>query len=302
MFPTMKNCSTRRNLLQSFALVAAGAATGAGSALVSGTPARAQALAASGKPSPIRLGLTSDTFRNFSRAQLIAYMEQFNVYSLNCKDVKDHLPVDPTLEMQALEDYASAGITLHAAGAIAFLTDDEAGIRGKFEYARRAGINLIVADSAPVALPRIEAFVHEYDIRVAIRNRGPEDNFFPAPIDVLKAIKVLDPRIGCCIDVSQAARANANLVDAIHAAGSRLYNILVSDLASFSGNLSQVAVGRGILPFREIFEALIAINYPEFVDLEFEIDPNNPITGVAESFAFLRGVLNGMGYLTKAAS
>lgn len=298
----MKNRFTRRNLLQAFSLVAAGAATGAGSALLGGSAARAQTLAASGKPSPIRLGLASYTFRTFSRPQLIAYMQQFNVNYLSCKDVMDHLPMDPTLEMQALEDYASAGITLHAAGTIKFASDDETDIRGKFDYVKRAGINLIVASAAPFTLPRIEKLVKEYDIRVALRNRGPEDNSFASPFDVLKAIKDLDPRIGCCIDLGQAAHTNANLVDAIHAAGSRLYNILVSDLASFSGNLSQVAVGRGILPFREIFETLIAINYPEFVDLEFEIDPNNPITGVAESFAFLRGVLDGMGYLTRAAS
>ena len=298
----MRNRFTRRNLLQSLTLFAAGAASGAGSALVSGTPARAQALAASGKPSPIRLGLTSYTFRNFTRAQLIAYMQMFNVNFLSCKDVQDHLPVDPVLEGLALEDYASAGITLHAAGAIAFPADDETDIRGKFEYAKRAGINLIVADPAPVTLPHIQAFVREYDIRVAIRNRGPEDKSFSSPSDVLNAIKDLDPRIGCCIDVGQAARANANLVDAIHAAGPRLYNMHVNDLATIAGKERQVAVGRGALPFREIFATLIEINYPGFVDLAYEVDPDNPITGVAESFAYMRGLLDGMGYLTRTAS
>jgi hypothetical protein len=299
---TMKNRITRRNLLQSFSVLAVGAASGAGSALVGGTPAKAQTVAASGKPSPLRLGLTSNTFRTFSRAQLIAYMQQFNMLFLNCKDVKDHLPTDPTEENQALADYATAGITIHAADAIAFTTNAEFDVRGKFDYARRAGINLIVADPTPVTLPLLDKFAREYDIRVAVRNRGPEDFNYPAPSDVLHAIKSLDPRVGLCIDAAATARANANVVEAIQSAGPRLFNIQVNDLSSLAGNMRPVAVGRGVLPYREIFDELIAIGYPGFVDLAYDIDPNNPITGVAESFAYMRGVLDGMGYVTRMTS
>ncbi|MGA3131841.1 MAG: TIM barrel protein [Terracidiphilus sp.] len=299
----MKNRLSRRSFLQSSALATACAASGVGSVLSIATPARAEALPASGKPSPIRLGLASYTFRNFMRTQLIAFMRQLDVSYLNCKDVKDHLPMDPAFEVQALDDYASSDITLHAVGTIAFPKDDEADIRAKFEYARRAGINVIVAgDPAPGTLQRMEKFVREYDIRIAIHNHGPEDKLFPSPFDVLTAIKDLDPRIGCCIDVGHAARANANLVEAIHAAGPRLYNMHVKDLADMKNKDSQVPVGKGILPFREIFQALIEIDYHGFVDLEYEINPDDPMPGVIESFAFMRGVLDGMGYLTKTAS
>jgi sugar phosphate isomerase/epimerase len=109
----------------------------------------------------------------------------------------------------------------------------------------------------------------------------------------------MDPRIGFCIDVGHAARANANLVEAIHATGSRLYDMHVKDLTNFTSRESQVPVGEGILPFREMFQALIEINYKGFVDLEYEIHADDPMPGVIESFAFMRGVLDGMGYLTK---
>ena len=39
-------------------------------------------------PFPVRLGLASYTFRNFSRAQLIGFMKQLNVFALNPKDRK----------------------------------------------------------------------------------------------------------------------------------------------------------------------------------------------------------------------
>jgi len=297
MAPAMKNVFSRRSFLQSSTLAAASAA------LVSAAPAQAQATPASGKPSPIRLGLASYTFRNFTRAQMIGFMRQLNLFDLNCKDVKDHLPMDPALEAAALADYAAAGIRLHAAGTIYFPKDDDADIRSKFEYCKRAGIGVIVAgDPTPESLKWIERFVKEYDIRVAIHNHGPEDKFFPSPFDVLKVVKDMDPRIGCCIDVGHAARAGTNLVEAIHATGPRLYDMHVKDLTSFSSKESQVPVGEGILPFREMFEALIKIDYKGFVDLEYEIHADDPMPGVIESFAFMRGVLDGMGYLTHAAS
>lgn len=290
----MKAALSRRRFLQSSAAVAA---AGAASFTI---PAAGQALKETGAPCPIKLGLCSYTFRNFTRAQLIGFMKQLNITDLNVKDVKDHLPMDPAQERQALSDYAAAGIKLHAAGAIYFTTSDEKDIRGKFEYARRAGINVIVAgDPTPESLKWIERFVKEYDIKIAIHNHGPEDKFFPSPFDVLKAIKDLDPRIGFCIDVGHAVRANANVVEAIHATGSRLYDMHVKDLTDYSSKESQVAVGEGVIPFREIFKALAEIKYPGYVDLEYEINGNDPMPGVIESYAYMRGMLTGMGYLNR---
>ncbi len=290
----MNDSISRRSFLQSGALAAAGAAV-----LQAGTAA-AEAVPETGKPSPIRLGLASYTFRDFTRAQLIAFMKQLNVCDLNAKDVKDHLPADPAGEAQALADYAAAGIRLHAAGTITF-KDDEDDIRARFEYARRANIPVIVVGDPTIAmLPRIEKAVQQYDIRVAIHNHGPEDKYYPSPFDVLKAVHGMDPRIGCCIDVGHASRAGANLVEAIHAAGPRLYNLHVKDLTNFQDKASQVAVGDGILPFREIFAALIAIRYSGFVDLEYEVHPDDPMPGVIASYAYMRGMLTGMGYLSRA--
>ena len=94
----MKHSFTRRGFIQSGALIAASAASKA-------IPSLAEPSPASGKPSPVKLGLASYTFRNFSRAQLIGYMKQLNLSDLNVKDVKDHLPSDAEQEAIALKDY-----------------------------------------------------------------------------------------------------------------------------------------------------------------------------------------------------
>jgi len=245
--------------------------------------------------------MASYTFRNFTRAQAIGFMKQLNLSELNAKDTKDHLPMDPGEEAKALADYAAAGIKLHAAGTIYFPKDEDADIRSKFEYAKRAGISVIVAgDPTPQILPRIEKFVKEYDIRFAIHNHGPEDKVWPSPLDVLKAVKDMDPRMGCCIDVGHCERAGTDVVQAIHEVGPRLFDMHIKDLTSFQSKESQVAVGQGIIPIRGIFEALIATGYKGFVDLEYEIHGDDPMPGVIESFAFMRGVLAGMGYANNA--
>jgi sugar phosphate isomerase/epimerase len=289
----MKNTFSRRNFVQSGALIAAASVTSNAGALL------AQPTPVTGKPSPINLGVASYTFRNFTRAQMIGYLKQINVTALNCKDVKDHLPMDPTAEAAALADYAANGIKVHAAGTIYFPKDEDDDIRSKFEYCKRAGISVIVAgDPTPETLPRIEKFVKEYDIRLAIHNHGPEDKLWASPLDVLKMVGKYDQRIGCCIDIGHTVRAGTDVVKAIHEVGPRLYNMHVKDLTSFTSKESQVTVGDGIMPMRAIFEALIAIKYQGFVDLEYEVHADDPMPGVIGSFAYMRGVLAGMGYLT----
>jgi len=285
---------SRRDFVRSSVLVAAACASPSDILAVAAEPP------APDEPSPIRLGLASYTFRNFSRAQMIGFMKQFNVLALNAKDVKDHLPMDLNEEAAALADYAAAGIKLHAAGALYFTKDEDADIRSKFEYCKRAGIRVIVAgDPIPETLPHIEKFVKEYNIRIAIHNHGPEDKLWHSPLDVLKAVKGMDPRIGCCIDVGHTVRAGTDLVQAIHEAGPRLFNLHMKDLTNFESKESQVAVGEGIMPVHKMFEALIATKYQGFIDLEYEIKPDDPMPGVIASFAYMRGVLAGMGFASK---
>jgi sugar phosphate isomerase/epimerase len=287
----MKHHLNRRNFLRSGTLAAAAMAVSRA------TPAEAAPTRVEDKPSPVKLGLASYTFRSFPRAKVIEYMKQLKLTALNAKDVKDHLPMDAAPEAAAMAEYAAAGIELHAVGTVYFPKNEEADVRAKFEYARRAGVKVIVAgDPEAGTLPLIEKMVKEYDIRFAIHNHGPEDKIYHSPLDVLKVVGQMDPRMGCCIDIGHCERAGVDPAEAIHTVGPRLFNLHAKDLTDFTSKESQVAVGEGIIPFRRIFEALIATGYKGFVDLEYEIHGDDPMPGVTESFAYMRGVLAGMGY------
>jgi sugar phosphate isomerase/epimerase len=277
----------RRDLLRGGALLTA-------SSLLP-TAARAAMNDPSAAPSPIRLGIASYTFRNFDQAHLIEFMKQLKTPYLNLKDM--HLPMTPLDKVKAqAAEYRAAGFILTAAGNISFNKVDDNDIRSKFEYCKAAGIPIMVCAPTREVLPHMEKFVKEYDIRMAIHNHGPEDKQFPSPLDVLAAVKNMDPRIGCCIDAGHTMRSGTDVVEAIKKVGPRLFDMHIKDLANPTAKESQVAVGEGVMPVRAIFKTLIDMRYAGNVDLEYEIFPDNPMPGVVESFAYMRGVLAGMGY------
>ena len=71
--------------------------------------------------------------------------------------------------------FVDAGLEIVGGGTITLDKDDDADIRSYFEYARASGMPLMVIAPTRQTLPRIERFVREYDIKVAIHNHGPED-------------------------------------------------------------------------------------------------------------------------------
>jgi len=58
---------------------------------------------------------------------------------------------------------------------------------------------------------------------------------------------------------------------------------------------SQCIVGEGVLPIPALFRALEKIGYAGYVNLEYEIDADDPLPGMKQSFAYMRGVLAGQG-------
>jgi sugar phosphate isomerase/epimerase len=249
---------------------------------------------ATSSPSAIRLGIASYTFRKFDQAHLIEFMKQLNCNQLNLKDV--HLPMTPTDQVAPhAAEYRAAGLTLTAAGTIYFDKDDDADIRAKFDYVKAAGIPIIVGAPTRQVLPRVEKFVKEYNIKLAIHNHGPEDKQWPSPLDILGAVKNMDPRIGCCVDVGHTMRAGVDPVAAIKQVGPRLFDMHIKDLADGKLKESQVAVGDGVMPVPAIFRTLAQMKYKGNVDLEYEINADDPMPGVVKSFAYMRGVIAGLG-------
>ena len=239
----------------------------------------------------LKLGIASYSFRKFSREQAIAMTKQLKTPYLNVKDF--HLALTSTPEQidAAKKEFADAGIIIVGIGNVSFAKDDEADMRAKFEYAKRLGAPLIVCAPTAVTLPKLGKFVAEYNIKIAVHNHGPEDPHFPTPQSVLKIVRDMDPRCGLCIDIGHTARTGVDVVESVAEAGTRLLDMHVKDLADMRVKESQVPCGEGKMPFPQIFSQLIKMKYSASVNLEYEIDDNNPMPGMQESFGYMRGVL-----------
>ena len=238
----------------------------------------------------LKLGVASYSFRNFSRAQAIEMTRSLGVRYINFKSVHLAYDASPAEFATARQELIAAGLELVGGGMITFETDTDEGVQKYFDYAKAAGMPTIVCTCNQGVLPRIEKFARQYDIKIAIHNHGPEDPNFPSPFDVLKAVQGMDSRMGLCIDLGHTVRAGADPVRAIAAAGPRLLDMHAKDLRDFSSAESQCAVGDGKMPIADIFRQLRASRYAGYVNLEYEIEPDDPMPGMRKSFAFMRSV------------
>jgi sugar phosphate isomerase/epimerase len=244
--------------------------------------------------SDIKLGIASYSFRKFSREQAIQMTKEIGTPYLNVKDV--HLKLDSTPQeiAAAKKEFAENGIILVGCGNVSFDKDDDADIRHKFEYAKQAGFPLIVCAPTHTTLPKLEKYVREFNIKIAVHNHGPEDKNFPTPQSVLAVVKNMDPRCGLCMDIGHTSRTGVDIVQSIADAGPRLLDMHVKDLADPLGKSSQVPVGDGKLPITGIFRQLVKMKYRGCVNLEYEVQPEDPLPGMNKSFAYMRHVLSGM--------
>ncbi|MEA2764931.1 MAG: hypothetical protein QOK07_1335 [Gemmatimonadaceae bacterium] len=242
----------------------------------------------------LKLGVASYSLRNFSRAQAIEMTKALGTPYINLKSV--HLPYESTPAdiAAARREIEAAGLQIVGGGMITFETDTDDGVRKYFEYAKAAGMPVIVGTSKPSVLPRIEKFVRQYDIKLAIHNHGPEDQDFPSPYDVLKAVKGMDPRMGLCMDIGHTVRTGTDPVRAAADAGPRLLDMHAKDLRDLMVKESQCIVGEGRIPIPALFRQLQAMKYSGYINLEYEIEPENPMPGMRQSFAYMRGVLAGL--------
>jgi sugar phosphate isomerase/epimerase len=286
----MKLRSTRRGFL--------GTAAGIAGLNVAGVNPAAAVV----EPEPwgIKLGVATYSLRSFDRAKAIEMIKVLETPWVSIKDVHLSQTIPPAEVEAGAKEFTNAGLKIMSGGNVDMKETTVDGLRKHFEYAKHAGMPMMVCAPLQENVKLVEQLVKEYNIKCAIHNHGPEDKQFPTPQSVLKAVDGLDPRIGLCMDVGHSARAGADVVKSIAQAGSRLLDMHVKDLSTFTvpaggkpGDV-QVDVGDGKMPFPQIFKQLKKMKYTGCVNLEYEINAKDPLPGMRRSFAYMRGVLAGL--------
>jgi sugar phosphate isomerase/epimerase len=238
-----------------------------------------------------KLGIASYSFRKFPRAEAIKMIVELGTPYVSVKEF--HLPYKDSPEEleKGRKEFEAAGLKIMSGGNISLSKNDDADIKKYFQYAKTCGMPMIVCAPTHENLKKLEAAVKEFNIKAAIHNHGPEDKHFPSPESVLEAVKDLDPRVGLCMDVGHSERAGSDPVKVVSLAGARLLDMHVKDLKSLTDKGSQCDVGDGKIPFPALFKALQKAGYKGCVNLEYEINNDNPMPGMQRSFAYMRRVM-----------
>ena len=248
------------------------------------------------RPERLRLGVASYSVRTLSLDEAIAATKALRIsnialFRLHCNWEAATLDECRTVG----EKLKAAGLALTGSGVIN-LPNDEAKCRKAFENVKAAGMQSMVCKPDLAALPLVEKLVKEFDQKLAIHNHGPEDKVYPTPEVAWNAIKSLDARIGLCIDVGHTARFGDDAAASIKKYAARVYDVHMKDSVAVPGAMKDVPVevGAGRLDVRGMLRALLDINYKGVVAFEYEKTAGNPVTGLAESVGYVRGMLAGM--------
>jgi len=269
--------------------------TAAGMAGLSAFGASTASAVIEAEPWGIKLGIATYSLRMFDRATAIEKLKMFGVKYVSIKDVHMKIGEPAEATKAARAEFDAAGLTVTSGGNVDMtkgVTVED--LRKQFEYAKAAGLPMMVCAPTKENIKNVEALVKEYNIRIAIHNHGPEDKHFPTPQSVLEAVRGLDKRCGLCMDIGHSARTGVDVVKTIAEAGDRLFDMHVKDLKDLMVKESQCDIGDGKMPFPAIFKQLKKMGYTGCVNMEYEVAVKDPTVGMQRSLSYQRGVLAGL--------
>ena len=216
-------------------------------------------------------------------------MKRIGVTNLSLKDF--HMPMNSTQEQinTVLEKFKTAGISVYTVGVVYMKTQDS--VDQAFEYAKMAGVKMIIGAPNYELLPYVEKKIKTYDFRMAIHNHGPDNPLYPNATDIWNHIKDLDARIGICIDIGHTTRDGQDPSVDLLKYKSRIYDIHVKDVDKAAKEGKTVEMGRGVINIPKVVETLRKIKYSGSCSLEFEKDMKDPLPGIAESIGYFKGVM-----------
>jgi sugar phosphate isomerase/epimerase len=284
-------CS-RRGFLQWTGLAAVAGVSGTVAGGARATAAPEPAAHPGGRCPPLTLGIATYTFRKFDLDKALAMTNRVGLTHVCLKSF--HLPLEakPDEIAAAAEKVRAAGLVLYGGGVISM--QKEAQVTQAFDYAKAAGMKLIVAAPGAEMLPLIDRKIQQYDIAVAIHNHGPGDKHFPTPESAYEKIKNCDKRFGLCIDIGHTVRIGADLLESTEKYADRLLDVHMKDVTEAAPKGREIQAGRGIIDIPKFLRTLVHVKFVGVVSFEYEPEADDPLPGLAESVGYTRGAMAGL--------
>ncbi len=278
--------ANRRNFLKA-------AGIGVAAATIPGMT-NASVIASSGKitAADIKLGVASYSLRNFSQEEALDMTARCGINRICFKSM--HLPLDSDAETirKTVALCKEKGITLYGGGVIYMKSREE--VDQAFDYAKAAGMEMIVGVPNHDLLDYVEEKIKTYDIKLAIHNHGPGDLVYPSAESAYVLIKDRDKRMGLCIDIGHTKRINRDPEQDLKDFFDRVFDVHIKDVTKAAADGETCIIGRGVINFPSFIKAVIELGYQGTLALEYEADARDPLPGMMESFGYVKGVLSTM--------
>jgi len=165
------------------------------------------------------------------------------------------------------------------------LPADETQSRKVFEFAKKMGIEILVAEPAETAMDTVEKLCKEYNIKVAIHNH-PKPSHYWNPDTVLAAIKGRSPLIGACADTGHWVRSGLDPLECLKKLQGHILCLHFKDLSEKSPKAHDVPWGTGISNAKGMMQELKTQGFKGAFCVEYEYHWENSSPEIAECAKF----------------
>ncbi len=231
------------------------------------------------------VGVQSYCFRNLDLDGALKNTQELGLK--NIEFYSKHASHDMTSEQleNVKKKLKAAGIKMVAYGVVGFGSNAEANEK-IFKFAKEMGFDVITADPSPDSFDSLERLVKKYNVKVAIHNHGPGSRYSSLE-DVLKAVEGRDKRIGVCIDNGHFQRSRVDSVQVAKKLGERVHAVHLKDTDAQGHDH---ILGQGAEHIPELLKALKKVGFRGPLDLEYEMEPENPVPSMKKCLHYLSKV------------
>jgi hypothetical protein len=166
------------------------------------------------------------------------------------------------------------------------LPADEVKCRKVFEFAKKWGIGILVAEPQPDALDTVEKLCKEYNIKVAIHDHPKGHSIYWNPDYVLAAIKGRTPLMGACADVGHWMRSGLDPLECIKKLNGHIICLHFKDLNEMGPDAHDVPWGTGVGKTKEIMAELKRQHFHGAFCVEYEYHWDNSSPEIAQCIKF----------------
>jgi sugar phosphate isomerase/epimerase len=163
---------------------------------------------------------------------------------------------------------------------------DEVKCRKVFEFAKKWGIGILVAEPQPEALDTVEKLCKEYNIKVAIHDHPKGHSIYWNPDSVLAAIKGRTPLMGACADVGHWMRSGLDPLECLKKLDGHIICLHFKDLNQMGPDAHDVPWGTGAGKTRELMAELKRQHFHGAFCVEYEYHWDNSSPEIVQCVKF----------------